>query len=264
MRPVVKEKSVKCMKRVSIMNKCPRNFLLPLALILSGLISCSNVNLSSRPNFPAHEVTKESAQKSQRDYVLQPGDLLEIKYFYSPELNEVVKVRPDGKISLQVVDEVEAAGLTPSQLDKILTEKYSNILRQPEITVIVREFAGHKVYVGGEVNAPGLIPIPGKTTCLQAIFQAGGFKNTAKLKSIVILRNQGTEKPLFITLDLSKDLKTPISRNDTLLHPYDIVYVPRTLITEINQFVDQYIEKLIPISKSVGFTYFYNLRPGIQ
>ena len=224
-------------------------------LIVMNLISCLSTNQLNR---------KEPAQEANREYTIQLGDILDIKLFYNPELNELVKVRPDGKISLQLIQEVKAAGLTPSELNKILVEKYSGTIRQPEITVIVKDFANQKVYVGGEVLIPGVIPISGKLTCLQAIFQAGGFKHTAKLKSVVVLRNQGSDKPQFITLDLKGDLKTADSKSDILLEPYDIVFVPKTLITEMNEFVDQYIEKLIPISKSVGFSYFYNLRPGLQ
>jgi len=244
------------------MKKCLNYILLPLILI--NFISCANVDSITRSNFNAHKAFEESAKETKKDYILQLGDVLDIKFFYNQELNELVRVRPDGKISLQLIDEIKAAGLTPSELNKILVEKYSGTIRQPEITVIVKEFANQKVYVGGEVILPGVIPISGKLTCLQAIFQAGGFKHTAKMKSIVVLRNQGSDKPQFITLDLKGDLKTADSKNDILLEPYDIVFVPKTLITEMNEFVDQYIEKLIPISKSVGVSYFYNLRPGLQ
>jgi len=166
-----------------------------------------------------------------------------------------VTIRPDGKISLQLIDEVEAVGLTPSELDKNLTEKYSEVLNNPEVAVIVKEFTRQKVFVGGEVNLPGLIPYSGKLTCLQAIFQAGGFKNTAKLKNIVILRNQGTEKPLFITINLKADLKKPAQHNDILLKPYDVVFIPKTFIAKLNQFVDQYIRQLLPVTTTVGFSY---------
>lgn len=70
-----------------------------------------------------------------------------------------------------MIDELKAEGLTPSELDSILTEKYSKTLRHPEVAVIVKEFAGQKVYIGGEVNSPGLIPISGKLTSLQAFFK---------------------------------------------------------------------------------------------
>ena len=225
------------------------------ALIVSSLISCANVNSNIPPNLHPSEAPGEPVGETSNEYIFQLGDVMEIKFFYTPELNERVTIRPDGKISLQLIDEVDAVGLTPSELDRTLTEKYSGVLNNPEVAVIVKEFTRQKVFVGGEVNLPGLIPYSGKLTSLQAIFQAGGFKNTAKLKSIVILRNQGTEEPLFMTINLKKDLKKHTQHNDILLKPYDVVFVPKTSIAKMNQFVDQYIRQLIPVTTTLGFSY---------
>ena len=76
-------------------------------------------------------------------YIIQPGDQLDIKFFYNPELNESVTVRPDGKISLQLVDEVQTAGLQPAELDEMLTRRYSQELKKPEVTVIVKSFTAN-------------------------------------------------------------------------------------------------------------------------
>ncbi len=214
----------------------------------------------AKPYAPIEKTTNAH----EEEYLLQLGDVIEIKFFYNSELNERVTVRPDGRISLQLIDEVKVAGLTASQLATTLKMKYSRTLRNPELSVIVREFAGLKVYVGGEVNVPGVIPLSGHLTALQAIFHAGGFKNTAELQSIIILRNQEMQKPLFITLNLKEDLADHVQQNDMLLKPYDIVFVPKTTIAKLNQFVDQYIEKLIPISKTFGFSYVYNLNPQVE
>lgn len=222
------------------------------ALIVSSLISCAKTN---PPDLYPSEAPIEPSGETNNEYILQLGDVMDIKLFYNPELNETVTIRPDGKISLQLVDEIEVLGLTPSELDKILTEKYSKILYKTDVAVIVKEFTSQKVYVGGEVNLPGLIPYAGTLTSLQAIFQAGGFKNTAKLKNIVILRNQGTEEPLFMTIDLKEDLIKHTQHNDILLKPYDVVFVPKTSIAKINQFVDQYIRQLIPVTTTFGFSY---------
>ena len=132
-------------------------------------------------------------------------------------------------------------------------------MKYPEIAVIVKSFAGHKIYVGGEVNNPGMISDSGRMTTLQAIFFAGGFKNTAELKSVVLIRKQETGDPLFVTLNLEEDLTAHAQRNDVKLKPYDIIYVPKSRIAEMNQFVDQYIEKLIPISKNMGFNWVYEI-----
>ncbi len=194
------------------------------------------------------------------EYVLQIGDRIGIKFYYNSELDEETIIRPDGKISLQLVDEVQAAGLTPKKLDEVLTEKYSSKLQTPVLTVMVREFAYLKVFVGGEVNLPGIYPIVGRLSALQSIFQAGGFKRSAHLSKVVVLRNQGTDDPLFISLDLNKNLQRigaqPVG-NDMLLQPYDIVFVPKTPIAKLGDFVDQYINQLIPAALSFGLTYSF-------
>jgi hypothetical protein len=107
--------------------------------------------------------------------VLGPGDVLDIKFRYADELNDNQTVRPDGKITLQMVDEVQAAGLTPLELDAKLTELYSKYLKDPVISVVVRELVSQRVYVGGEVNKPGEVLLAGQLTALQAIMASGGF-----------------------------------------------------------------------------------------
>lgn len=230
-----------------------------LFLTLLIFSSCANANSMRQEDVQAFERFEESRIQESNEYLLQVGDIIEIKFYYNSELNERIKVRPDGRISLQLIDEVQAAGVEPSELDRTLTEKYAKILKNAEIAVIVKEFSSQKIYIGGEVKTPGMIPISGKLTSLQAIFQAGGFKNTAELGNVVVLRNQGTSEPLFMTVNLKEDLKTNTRHNDILLKPYDIVFIPKTTIARVNDFVDQYFEELFEINRSFGFAYTYEL-----
>ena len=156
-------------------------------------------------------------------YVIQTGDTLDIKLFYNPELNETVSVRPDGKISLQLVDDVQAAGLSPSQLDKFLTEKYSLELKKPVVTVIVKSFAGQRIYVGGEVNKEGLIDLPPGMTPLQAVINAGGFRETAKPEGAIIIRKGPDNRSIPMRVDLKKAFSGEDGRADVKLEPYDLM-----------------------------------------
>jgi protein involved in polysaccharide export with SLBB domain len=196
--------------------------------------------------------------EEDNEYILQVGDVIDIKFFYNPELNERVLIRPDGRISLQLIDEVKAAGLAPSELDDILTEKYSATFVKPEITVIVREFSGQKVYVGGEVKAPGEMTLMGDLTALQAIFHAGGFKETAYPGSVIVISKGPDDMPVARQMNLEVDsnerLKLP---EDIHLRPFDIVFVPKSNIAKVNKFVDQYINKIVPDFINVGFSYIY-------
>ena len=127
------------------------------AMLLWMVVSCATV---SAPNDEA-PFTPATVPETQGQvvtvYQLQPGDVLDIKFYYASDLNEHVKIRPDGKISLQLIGELDVASLTPQDLDSLLRERYARILVNPEVAVIVREFAGQKAYVGGEVNSPGVI-----------------------------------------------------------------------------------------------------------
>ena len=139
--------------------------------------------------------------------VLGPGDGIDIKFFHTPELNENQTIRPDGKITLQLVGEVSAQGKTPEALKAELIRLYTAELRNPEIAVIVRSLYNRRVYVGGEVKTPGLVLMPSRLTALEAIMQAGGFDpRTAKHDSVVIIRHRDGKR-YGCSLDLTGALK---------------------------------------------------------
>jgi len=221
------------------------------ALLLLYLSGCAQT-----PKVPDEQWSIPSTPPVTQ-YILRPGDVVSVKLFYNPELNETVVIRPDGMITMQLIDEVKAAGLSPADLDRVITDRFSEILEQPDVSVIVREMSAQYVYVGGEVQQPGLIPLSSGLSCLQAIFRTGGFRTTAKPSNVVVLRNQGTPEPEFVVLDLSRELQDGGAHNDVLLAPQDIVYVPRSAIAEINLFVEQYIQKLIPIQFTMGLSYSF-------
>jgi protein involved in polysaccharide export with SLBB domain len=213
------------------------------------LIACATVKN------PAPLPTMESkAPTPPSEYQIQPGDQLDIKFFYNPELNEAVMVRPDGKIALQLVKEIQVAGKTPAQLTDELTSKYSSQIKTPEVTVLVRSFNSEKVYVDGEVNRSGLVALARPMTALQAISQAGGPKlDTAHLDEVIVIRNDGANGKITMSINLKAALDGSDPSQDLQLKPYDIVFVPRTAIANVDLWVDQYIRKLIPISVSTGF-----------
>ena len=195
----------------------------------------------------------------EQEYHLRAGDEIEIKFHYNPELNNLVTIRPDGKISLETIDEVTAAGLTPSQLDAELTRRYSDTIIDPEITVIVRRFSGQKVFVGGEVNRPGLITYEGKLTLLGAIFQAGGPRDTAKLSQVLIIRNSDTGGLSMHDIDLREAATEDGINTNIYLQPYDIVFIPKSRVAKIGEFFDRYFNGLIPLATISGFGWMYRL-----
>jgi protein involved in polysaccharide export with SLBB domain len=176
---------------------------------------------------------------------LQAGDTLRIRFAYWPELDEQEAIRPDGKISLSLIGDVTAAGVTPEQLRAELLTQYADKIKDPEITIIVQSLDSRRVYIGGEVRLPGVVAMPAKMTLPQAIMQAGGFlKDSAKLSSVVVVRQRdGSQQSC--SVDVRKMFEDPKS-DQFLLEPFDIVYVPRTSIDRVDQWVEQYINKIVP------------------
>ena len=181
-----------------------------------------------------------------KEYVIQPGDELDVKFFYNSDLNESITVRPDGRISLQLVGETMAAGRTPRALTALLTNEYDKELKKPEITVIVRSF-GARVYVDGEVEKPGELELKGPLTVMQAISRAEGVTDKAWEQALIIRRING-KRPLVIEVDINAVLSGEDFSQDIGLVPFDIVYIPRSPIANVNQWVDHYIRKNLPIN----------------
>jgi polysaccharide export outer membrane protein len=231
----------------------PFLWILVLALLFTGCATQQPATVSQMPAMVA------AAPPGPSSYVIQPGDQLDIKFFYNPELNESVTVRPDGKISLQLIDEVKAAGRTPAELDETLTKDYSTELRKPVVTVIVKSFMSQRIYVGGEVNRQGLIDLTAGMTPLQAVLNAGGFKESANPEAAIVIRKGPDNKPVPIRIDLKKALYGEGAGDVAQLQPYDVVYVPKSWIAEANKFVNQYIENLLMFrGVSFGFSYDIN------
>jgi protein involved in polysaccharide export with SLBB domain len=192
-------------------------------------------------------------------YRIQPGDELDIKFFYNPELNEVVIVRPDGMISLQLVDDVKVADLEPAELDNILTEKYSKELREPVITVIVRTFSRQRVFVGGEVLRPGLITLAPGMDPVQAVMQAGGLRETASPQNAIVIRKGADSRPVPIRFDLNSYMMGNSETAEFQLQPDDVVFVPKSSIAQLNKFVDEVIRGVLMFNGwAFGFSYRVN------
>jgi len=143
------------------------------------------------------------------------------------------------------VDEVQAAGLTPEELDQHLSKLYEPHIKEPVISVIVRTLANQRVYVAGEVTKPGLLNLQGRMTLLAAIMEAGGFDNRSAETSNIIVFRHADGKRYASSFDIKSILRSPESE-ELYLAPNDIVFVTRKGIDAANQWVDQHITRLIP------------------
>src|SRR5690606_31710855 len=158
------------------------------------------------------------------DYRIGVGDVLEIAVWRDETMTRTVPVRPDGRISLPLVHDVPAAGLTPAALRDALTSKLSAYIADPVVSVIVREVNSFKASVVGQVRTPGRIDIVGQVTVLDAIAQAGGLTEFASRSRIVLLRQErGTTRRIPIDYDRIVDGG---GMDNHTLQPGDIIVVP--------------------------------------
>jgi polysaccharide biosynthesis/export protein len=186
-------------------------------------------------------------------YTIAPGDQLLINSYYHSNLKQPVTVQPDGRVSLLLLGDVVAAGKTPQQLAEELARAYGKFLEDADLTVTVSESVGLSVYVGGEVARPAVLPIKGELTLLQSITGAGGFLSTANKEQVLIIRQTADGHYSTSQANVEKVLRNEVG--EVYLRRHDVVYVPKTQIAKIDQFVDQYINQIIPHFVNTVFSY---------
>ena len=221
------------------------------ALLGSSSLACTAAmySVDAEP-VPVEARIKASPTVMPGPYRLQVSDLLTVRFYRNPELDQDVRVRPDGKISLPYVDDVQAAGLTPDELDNQLTAAYTGELATPDVTVIVVEFGAQRVFVGGEVESEGIVEIEGDMTVYQAINAAGGFNTYARRDQVVLMRRDGEGNVKAWSIDMREIASGNRPDLDVMLRPFDVIHVPRSAIANVNLWIDQYIRENLPINPS--------------
>jgi len=166
------------------------------------------------------------ARAHDNTYVIGVDDVLAINVWKEPDVSRTVPVRSDGKISLPLAGEVQASGETPRQLEKELATKLQSFISEPEVTVIVTEVRSQKFNVLGMVSKPGSYPLTNSSTVLDAIAQAGGFRDFAKQKSIYVLRQNPDGTQVRLPFNYKEVIKGKDSAQNIKLQPRDTIVVP--------------------------------------
>ncbi|MBF0187853.1 MAG: polysaccharide export protein [Magnetococcales bacterium] len=225
-------------------------------------------------------------------YTFLPGDELDIKLTYTPEFSDRVIVAPDGNVYMSLIGAVKAVGRTVDEVQFELQDRFSKELKYPETAVIPRQFDSQYVFVGGEVFNPGVHKIGYETTVLQAVMTAGGVQNTGQLDKVILIRRTPDKKAMLRVIDLeavlegetgelwSRDVSSDDVENreenpyhgrnpqnsqetletaeyrheDILLNRFDVIFVPRTTIAELNIIISQYINNMVPFNPTVNYT----------
>lgn len=174
---------------------------------------------------PASSASQGQVPVDSDKYIIGPEDGLAIQVWKEEALSQAVVVRTDGKISLPLIDEVQAAGLTPLQLKEVLTQKFKAYVEDPIVTVMVREARSFKVYISGQIARAGVYTLVGETTFLQLIPMAGGFTEWANQKKILLIRkDKGQETRMII--NYKKIISGEDMSHNILLKSGDTIIVP--------------------------------------
>jgi polysaccharide export outer membrane protein len=212
-----------------------------LGLMIAGALAAISTN-AHNPSIKAQPDNKLSvvkggaatnspadlAVKSATDdpnYVIGPDDELIISVWKEPDISRTVPVRPDGKISLALLNDVQAMGLTPMQLGFAITEKLKNFISEPQVTVIVTRINSQRIFVVGEVPRTGAFTLLPNMTAMDAISSAGGFTPFAKRTKIYILRKENG-KTTTIPFNYKEVLRNRRTEEDVVLKPGDRIVVP--------------------------------------
>ncbi len=191
-----------------------------LLILLSTGLTAAHAGQSKNAN-PPKKMQGEIAADSDQ-YIIGPEDVLLIYVWHEDSLTKTVPVRMDGKISLPLVDDIQAADHTPLQLKNILTDKLKNYVDNPTVTITVMEANSFKAYITGEVKQPGVLRLRSETSLVKLIIMAGGFTQWANQKKIVIITkdNKGAEKRIYANYNKiieGDDADIIIHRGDTVI-----------------------------------------------
>ncbi len=169
--------------------------------------------------------TAASPSALPADYVIGPEDALTVSYWKEKELSADVVVRPDGMISLPLLNDIQASGLTPEQLRVRVSEAASKYVTEPNVTVVIRQVHSRKVYITGQVTRPGSYPLAGPTTVLQLIATAGGLQEYADREGIVVIRTDKGQQ-ISYKFNYKQVMKRQKLEQNIELKPGDTVVVP--------------------------------------
>lgn len=184
----------------------------------------------------AEDAPKQFSQRHPR-YHLQPSDVIEVQYRYTPEYNSTVTVQPDGYVSLQLVGDVYVGGQTLEEASAEIKKTASTRLRDPEVNIALKDFVKPHITVAGEVAKPGSYDLRGDMTTMQAIAISGGFKESAKHSQVMLIRKVDNEWAEVKVLDLKKMMLTGQVGEDVSLRPDDILVVPQNTVSRMERYI---------------------------
>jgi len=202
---------------------------------LWGQAASGGAGASAAPSTAAPSTAAAASQNADNStapkphddtFVIGNDDVLAINVWKEPDISRSIPVRSDGKISLPLVGEVQAAGRTPLKLEQDIASKLKSYIEEPEVTVIVQQINSQKFNILGQVNKPGTYPLTNSATVLDAVALAGGFRDFAKQKSIYVLRQNADGSQTRIPFNYKEVVKGQNPGQNIKLQPRDTIVVP--------------------------------------
>ena len=174
---------------------------------------------------------------TEKRYRLNPGDVLDVIYRYTPEFNQTVTIQPDGYVILEIVGEVQLSGLTVEQARQKILTTASARLKDPEVTLLLKQFQKPYFVVAGEVSQPGKFEMNENITALQAVMLAGGVKDSGRSSQVLVYRKINDQTAEVKLINLKNIKKTSDLENDLMLESGDMIFVPRNKISKVERYV---------------------------
>lgn len=205
-------------------------------LLLGSTLLAGALLAAGVPADATHSSSPAFATRNPR-YRIEPSDVLDIHFRFTPEFNQSVTVQPDGFISLQSAEDLKVAGLTLAEVKAAIISQYASVLHDPVVTVILKEFTKPYFMVGGEVAKPGRFDLHGDTTVTDAITTAGGFTLNAKSGDVLLFRRAGGQVVEVRKVDVKAAIEKGRLSEDILLQPGDSLYVTRSFTGKLERFM---------------------------
>ena len=197
--------------------------------------------------FSSEALTNRASQEYP-EYIMGPGDLIEISVWNHPELVKTMRIRPDGKVSFPLVKNIHAAGNTPSVLMYEIERRLAKYLKEPDVSVIVMEYKSKNILVLGEVRNPGLYQYEGDMSAFDAIANAGGYNRHAQINSILVIESARSSEPKIFIADLHKAIRYGDITQDVRLRPNDLIFVPKNFMGNLGDAMDFFFARIRPIA----------------
>nr|MBC8478284.1 polysaccharide biosynthesis/export family protein [bacterium] len=209
----------------------------PESDVIADAVGITQVENAVSPVFPP---------PARTPYLVRFGDNLQVNFNYAPEFDQRVIVRPDGRVTLPWVGDLEVVGRTTDDIASSIEEVYLRMVRDPSLIVSVTAVAPLRFYVFGEVQAPGYFDVPDRVTLMEAIAMAGGMTSKAEWKSVLLFHPSTADTSTVERINLELAVDPEQGYHIYMVESFDVIYVPPTFISNVHQFIRDYFVNIVP------------------